>query len=148
MLKWIIAIAFVITAVILGVLYVEIKKMEQDPDLIPISAQKKDRVPLVHAYVDGIHRYVGELKLPHSCFSVSTEVLRDPKDPLLAHIRVTTKDNMLEERICSRFTTGYAFETLIDAPEELTIVLFVDDKETRYIEQRSTWQSPKGTIIR
>ena len=147
MTKFIIAIAVVVSGVILAFMYVEIEKMKQDPSRIPASVEMKDKVLLVHSFRDGIHRYFGEIKLPHSCYGVSANILQDPNDPTAARILVVTKDRMLEENFCSQFSTGYPFELVVDAPEDLHVTTFVDAKEVEHVEQKVDWQSPRGVLI-
>lgn len=147
MMKFVLVIVAVLSAAVLAVMYVEIEKMKRDPSRIPVTVGKEEKILILHSFRDEIHRYIGEIKLPHSCYRISTDVIRDPKVRSIARIAVTTDDRMLEEKICAKISTRYAFEAIVDAPEDLQVTLFIDGKETAFVEEKTQWQSPKGTLV-
>jgi hypothetical protein len=149
MMKWIIVIASILTGIILVFLYKNIDKMLADPGTIPETVQVDDkRIFLIHAYQDEVHRYGGELRLPHSCFAISTNVITDAKEKNTAKAFVTTEDRMLDTKICAQIPSKYQFEFQVDAPENLSLKLYVNDEEREFTERRVQWNSASGTFIK
>ncbi len=146
MSKWIALIVIIIAGSILGYLYIDLKNLELNPTELPV-VEVPNTVRIVHSFSDGIHRYTGSIKLPHSCFSINTEIERDPKINGDIVLSITTKNNITEQSFCSQIPTRYQFETIIEAPEESHLVLRVDDipRPTKIIETQ--WTNPTGTII-
>ncbi len=147
MTKWILIIVVLISGGIMGYLYVDLQRMEQNITTLP-APDAPNTIRIVHAFKDGVHRFSGQIKLPHSCYAVQTNALRDPVNaPLELTIAVTTKNNLLEQAICSQITTRYPIEVIAEAPENVVSTLRIDDVEhpVRFVE--STWQSSGGATM-
>lgn len=146
MIKWIAFIVIIITGSILGYFYVELKTLEETPSELPLVANT-NAVRIVHSFGDGIHRYTGYIKLPHSCYAITTETYKDLKQSNDVVVSITTKNNMTEQQFCSQISTRYQFEAVEDAPESARLILRVDGivRPTTIIE--TDWTNPRGTII-
>ncbi len=120
--------------------------MESDPTLLP-PAQIINSVRVFHSHKDDIHRFTGQIKLPHSCFTVTSVVVQDPKIPNVVKLELTTKDNLLDQKFCSQFTTRYPFEVIADAPKDITTTLTVDGVNRPIQIVETDWVSPVGTTI-
>lgn len=125
MTKWIAAIVLIISGSILGYLYVELNKVESGTAQLP-PPEAENTVRVVHSYKDGVHRYAGQIKLPHSCYAVGAEAVIPFEEPSKVTIALITKDNLLSEKICSSIRTRYPFEVIADAPENAVVTLTQD----------------------
>lgn len=147
MTKWLFLVVLVISGGIMTFLYVDLQRMEQNIDALP-KPDAPNTIRVVHAFKDGIHRYSGQIKLPHSCFSVHTDALRDSVSaPLELILAITTKDNLLEQAICSQITTRYPFEVIAEAPENVVATLRINDEERPIRIVETTWQSTGGATM-
>ncbi len=113
----------------------------------PVEKVGKDVIAVTHMYKDGTQRYVGEVKLPHSCYSIRQEFVRDPMDDTRGTIVITSTDKLLEMRVCSSISTGYAFDVLTDSEKPLTVTLTLDGVEKTISVRDRPWQSARGTTV-
>lgn len=146
MIKWVLLVVVLVSG---GIMWLLVNHLENTPpdNAILERANVPGVVRVVHSYKDGVHRYTGEIKLPHSCYLVDKNIWTDLKLLDKVEIRLTTTDKMLDIAICSRFVTGYPFEVITEARESATMKLFVDGVERRTLIIESDWQSPQGTVI-
>jgi hypothetical protein len=147
MLKWVILSAIVIGGGTLAFFNWQIQKMEADPSKIPANVVSEGGIRLFHAFNSGVHRYVGEVKLPHSCFSLSSEVVRDQRQQSTALIKLHSTDKRLERTVCSGFSTPYGFDVLIEAPADLSVSVQLNGKPLRVTLVQTAWESGVGTVI-
>jgi hypothetical protein len=145
--KWIALFVLIISTSILGYLYVELETVTSEtPPLVPQLSTRALRV--FHSFDSGEHRYIGEIKLPHSCYELNvSEIASDPRDPTVFTITLTSIDRMLDTRLCVKIPTRYGFDVLITAPEKITTSLVVDGAETPMRLIETAWQNPKGKAI-
>lgn len=128
-------------------LYMDLQRMEQNVASLP-KPDAPNTIRVVHAFKDGIHRYSGQIKLPHSCYSVQTDALRDSVSaPLELVLAITTKDNLLDQAICSQITTRYPFEVIAEAPEDVVATLRINDEPRPVRIVEVTWQSTGGATM-
>ena len=146
MIKWLILIVLVLSGSILAFLYIDLQRMESDPTLLP-PIEVTNSVRVFHSYKDDIHRFTGQIKLPHSCFTLETTAVQDHKILNEVKLELRTKDNILDQKFCSQFATRYPFEIIADAPKDITTTLTVDgvNRPIKMIE--TDWQSPVGTTV-
>lgn len=144
MIKWIALVVLIVSASILGYLYVELNKISSGAVVAP-PVELENTIHIVHSYKDGIHRYAGQIKLPHSCYSVDGEAIIPLDDPSKINIAITTKDNLLSEKICSSIRTRYPFEVIADAPQDIRTTLTIDGilQPIKIVE--TDWQDSQGT---
>ena len=146
MAKWVIVLSLIGGLVILFFFQKELKTTAVDQSVTAISSP--DTVTMVHGFKDGIHRYAGEITLPHSCFSTAIDARRDPKRPLRVVLTILTVDQITGGlNFCFKLPTKYPFETIVEAPTDVTPTLSVDGKEfpVRIIE--APWHDTRGTIL-
>ena len=145
MTKWIIITSLLITLGIFGFFYMQSLKDSGlgDPDAAT-NLPAANEIPMVHSFNDGVHRYGGQLKLAHSCYSVTAETIGDPADHRVQRITLKVVDNMAKEGFCSQIVTRYPFEVILDAPEDITTTLEVNGAvvPTKIVEV--AWQNPKA----
>lgn len=145
--KWIALFVLIISSSILGFLYYELEHTTSETlPIVPVVSSRAVRV--FHSYDSGEHRYVGEIKFPHSCYELRvSDTLPDVTDVTKHMITVTGIDRMLDMRLCAKISTRYQFDVLITAPEHITISLVVDGDPfpVRLIE--TAWQSPAGHTV-
>lgn len=144
MIKWIALIVLIISGSILGYLYVELDKVRSGAIEAP-PVELENTIHIVHSYKDGIHRYAGQIKLPHSCYSVVSEAIISRDDPSKINITITTKDNLLSEKICSSIRTRYPFEVIADAPQDMKTTLTIDGISQPIKITETDWQDSQGT---
>lgn len=144
MTKWIALIVLIISGSILGYLYVELDKVRSGVIEAP-PVELENTIHVVHSYKDGIHRYAGQIKLPHSCYSVGAEAIIPTDDTSKINIAITTKDNLLDEKICSSIRTRYPFEVIADAPQDIRTTLTIDSIPQPIKIVETNWQDSRGT---
>lgn len=147
MSKWIALFVLLISSSILGYLYFQLENTTSDTQpILPQIATRTLRV--FHSFDSGEHRYIGEIKLPHSCYELNvTEVASDPRDPTIYTITLTSIDRMLDMRLCAKIPTRYPFDVLITAAPNITTSLVVNGVETPMRLIESMWQNPKGSTL-
>ena len=144
MTKWIVIIVLIISGAILGYVYVQLNNME--PSVVTgTPAEEPNTIHLVHSYKDGIHRFAGQIKLPHSCYGVTAEAVIPPDDPTKVNIALITKDNLLSEKICLSIPTRYPFEVIADAPQNITTTLTINGVVQPISTTETAWQDSQGT---
>ena len=145
MTKWIIITSLFIALGIFGFFYRQAMNDSSlaDPDAAA-NVPAANEVVMVHSFNDGVHRYAGQLRLAHSCYSVTAETIGDPADHRIQHITLKVIDNMAKEGFCSQITTRYPFEVILDAPQDITTTLEVNGAvvTTKIVEV--AWQNPKA----
>jgi hypothetical protein len=144
MFKWIIISALIIAGGILG--YIRYSFMNTPSVVAPVEASPRV-LNVVHSFKDGVHRYAGEVKLPHSCYALSAETAVDPADPSVELIVLVSTDKMLDQSVCAKFPTRYPFEVVADAPENMTAKLTLDGVELPIKLIETPWQSSTGSYI-
>jgi len=142
MTKWIILTVVIISGSIFGYFLLLAKPNTTTP-LRPEASV----VTIRHSFKDGEHRYTGEIWLPHSCFAVTADIAHIPNDPTALLLTLTTKDHLLDQRLCFQFSAPYQFEAYTEALEQSTLKLKVDGKDTPVNLVETMWQSGKGTLI-
>ncbi len=140
-------IVLIISGGILGYMYVQLEQGDNSvaTSTAPIAERKSVRI--FDGYNDGVHRYDGQIRLPHSCYSVSISIKPDPEDAHTAIITLVTKDNMLDLTLCVQIPTAYPFEEVYDAPADTAIRLMLNGKELPVHVIKTNWVSPKGNIL-
>lgn len=146
MLKWITFLVIIIAGSILSYFYIELKNLEETPTLLP-PIETPNTVRIVHSFSDGIHRYTGNIKLPHSCYSLQTQMIQSPDLEKVVTLSIETKNSITEQRFCSQIPTRYQFETIADAPEDVHLILRVDGVVRPTSIKETAWTNPTGTII-
>ncbi len=145
MTKWIIIVSGIVTAIVLGFFYWELTQME--PSSSTVATPSSNAITLTHAFKDGVHRYDGELRLPHSCYAVATDIAHNLNNLNNLVLTITTTDNLLEKNFCLHISTSYPFEVITDAPQNVTLTLKVNGVEIPVKLIETAWQAPRGTIL-
>ncbi len=147
MTKWLFLVVLVVAGGVLGFLYVNLDKVE-----VPLNISDSDtaanEVVVTHAFKDGAHRFSGEFKLPHSCYSTDAITVIDPKKINALIIQIATRDRSLEWSPCAIYTTRYEFIVIADEPENISFTLEIGGKQQRISVKEVSWESSSGAIIR
>lgn len=144
--KWIALCVLIFSCSILGYFYVELENTRSESFVTPPPVSSAIRV--VHSYKDGVHRYTGTVKLPHSCYGLTPdENPTSQKDPEKFVIILISTDRLLEQRLCAKISTRYPFEVITDAPEHIITALTLDGVEMPIHLVETMWQNPKGTTV-
>ncbi|KKU79074.1 MAG: hypothetical protein UY04_C0018G0010 [Parcubacteria group bacterium GW2011_GWA2_47_7] len=145
MYKWIFLIVLIISGGILWLLYTNIDKLEKTPGEVPVSSANIVRI--THSFKDEVHRFTGEIKLPHSCYAIKTEIVPDSTKENALVISITSTDRMLAQSICMNLPTRYPFEVITEAPEDVNYELRVDGKILSIRVTEVDWASAEGTLL-
>ncbi len=140
MTKWLIIITLAITLGIFGFLYSQSTHQSTATD--QAETQSGNGIPVVHSFKDGVHHYSGQLKLAHSCYTVTAETQGDPADAKNQHIILSVVNNMAHEGFCSQIVTRYPFDVILDAPEDVNTTLMVNGALVPINIHETTWQNP------
>ncbi len=146
MMKWIVIFAVLISGGILGYMYYQLELVPASTENIP-PPPVTNSIRIYDAFNDGVHRYDGQIRLPHSCFSLKINIAPDPKDSRIAVIALVTKDNMLDLKLCAQITTSYPFEEVYDAPGDTAVRLTLNGEELPVRLVKTAWQNPKGAVV-
>lgn len=145
MAKWILIFSLVAAGIILVYFGKDLVTGEpHHQTAVPPSANV---ITITDSFKDGLHRYTGEIQLPHSCYSIAVDARRDALNPHKVLLTLMTRDGMTDMSLCFKIPTRYPFETVVEAPLDTTPTLFIDDKETPTRVVETPWQNPKGTIL-
>lgn len=148
--KLIAVLAIVLSGSVFAYLYYQLETAPLDAvPATPVNAINDRTVKVVHAFKDGVHRYSGSFKLPHSCYEVVKDAVIDPSDPDRSDVllRFRTKDRSAEISPCAQYTTSYPFELILETDEDAAIRAEIDGKPMQIQIIESTWSSPKGTTV-
>lgn len=147
-MKWIIITATIISSGVLVYFYNNINKNVPSPITTPVSTGSSTRsIQIIHSFKDGEHRFIGSIRLSHSCHSVNADTIHNPKDMRNITIELTTKDNILDQPVCAQIPTNYPFEVLAEAPEDITLAVLLNNEQLTVREKKVEWQSAAGTYI-
>lgn len=146
-MKWMFLLVLIIAGGILSFLYINLDKAGVAPATPGLDSSTKE-VVVIHSFKDGTHRFSGEIKLPHSCYSIDADTAIDPKKINTLTIQITTRDRSREWSPCANFATGYEFSVIADASEDVSYSLEVDGKQQRMSARESKWESSTGTVVR
>lgn len=144
MTKWLLIITLLITAVVFGLLYVEVHhEAAIQGGAASTTALAKNVISVVHSYKDGVHRYAGQLRLAHSCYTVTTDTQDEPANKL-EHVNLTVIDNMARQGFCAQIVTRYPFSVIFDAPQDTAVELDVNGEVRPTKVYETEWQNPTG----
>lgn len=144
--KWVIFFSVLIAGASLWFILLR-PSMETSGDVPAAVSSDPRALTITHAFKDGVHRYDGAIRLPHSCYDVEGDVTHDPRDPSRLTLVLQTKDRMLEQNLCVKILTRYPFELVTDAPQEVTTTLLVDGVNMPINLIETEWVNPRGTIL-
>lgn len=136
-------LSIVLTALILGGL---LWFVENAP---PPVAAKPSAVRVVHMVKDASQRFVGEIKLPHSCYRlIKQEYIPSAEAKDTGDLVIDTQDLKLEERVCTFYSTAYYFDILAENDHPITITQMLIDGKSYPVEiQDRPWTSSRGTEV-
>ena len=145
-MKWIFISAFTIATAIMGYFYLTLQSTPPPP--VVITAATSTRTLLVlHAFKDGEHRFDGQIKLPHSCYSLDAQAELDPKNPDAIVLALTSTDKMLDQALCAEIPTNYQFEALVDAPEDAAVSATLNGNDLPITLKEIDWESAAGSYF-
>ncbi len=145
-MKWIIAFAVILSAGVMGYLYVDLEMGKGEGEHM-VVASSSPAIPVYHAYKDGEHRFIGQLKLPHSCYTLDAQTYRDPRSPEYITITLKTTDKMLDQSLCAQIPTNYPFQVLAEGPEKIVVDAELNGEPYSVRMTETSWQSSTGTYI-
>ncbi len=147
MLKWMLLIVFIISGGILGYMYVQLEQTDSSVATSTALIANSKAARIFDGFNDGVHRYDGQIRLPHSCYSVAMSIKPDTENPGTVIISLTTTDKMLDLSLCVQLPTVYPFEEVYDAPADTVIRLMLNGREVPVHMVKTNWVSPKGNIL-
>jgi hypothetical protein len=104
-------------------------------------------VIVTHSYDSGIHRYTGNIKLPHSCYDLRlNENGGDPYNRSTYVITLHSSDRMLEQRLCAKIVTRYPFQLVVDGPVDMKATLELNGVEMPMELKETPWVELRGNI--
>lgn len=145
MVKWIGFVVLIISGSVLGILYLQVKQLEQNPGNLPAPVSENS-VRIAHGYRDGEHQYAGILYLPNSCHHVTAEVVQDSKILENFELRVTTKDKQMETAICSQIRSRYNFSVTKEGPPKVNLMFLLNGREKAFNLSEGSWQSDGASL--
>jgi hypothetical protein len=146
-MKKIYTIAFLLSVAVMGFLYYKLNA-NTAPETVVVSTVETTRsISIIHAYKDGEHRFIGQIRLPHSCFALNVEANHDKYDPSIISIDLTGTDKMLDETLCANIPTYYPFEIITEASQDIAIHATYNGEPLRVKLTDTSWQSSAGTYI-
>ena len=102
-------------------------------------------VGLSRSEKDGVTRFTGQFRLPHSCYKVAADVVVDAS---AAHIVVTTKDERDTRPSCAFISTVYPILLLTEyTNNKLPVDMTIDGTPVTLRIRDTQWQSAADTVI-
>lgn len=145
MLKLIIFAVLIFSTMGLWFTIVQLNNSANNPSVIGVHGTSTVRV--THSYDSGIHRYTGEIRLPHSCFDLRlNENGADPFDPSRFVIILESSDRMLEQRLCAKIMTRYPFQLVVDGPPDMQVTLTLNGVSMPIQIKETAWQAGRNII--
>lgn len=145
MIKFIIAGVLIVSSLGLWFIFAQLEKKEGAP--LSLGMQGTSTVIVTHSYDTGIHRFTGDIKLPHSCYDLRLdENGADPYDPTKFVIKLHSSDLMLEQRLCAKIATRYPFQMVVDGPENMKVRLTLNGMEMPMELKETAWVELRGNI--
>ena len=140
-------VVFIISGGILGYMYTQLEQSDGSvaTSTAPIADSKAVRI--FDGYNDGVHRYDGQIRLPHSCYSVAISIKPDSEFPGTVIIYLVTTDKMLDLTLCAQLPTVYPFEEVYDAPADTAVRLMLNGRELPIHVIKTNWVNPRGNIL-
>ena len=140
-------VVFITSGGILGYMYLQLEQSSSGAatSIAPVATSKAVRI--FDGFNDGVHRYDGQIRLPHSCYSVAISIKPDIENPGTVIINLVTTDNMLDLTLCAQLPTAYPFEEVYDAPLDTAVRLMLNGKELPVRVVKTSWVNPKGYIM-
>ncbi len=145
MVKWIGFVVLIISGSVLGILYLQVKQLEQNPASLPAPVSENS-VRIAHSYRDGAHRYAGILYLPNSCHEVTAVVVQDSKIFENFELRVTMKDKQMETAFCSQIRSQYQFSATQEGPQKVNLVFLLNGREKAFTLSEGSWQNDGASL--
>ncbi len=137
----------IISGGILGYMYVQLQQSDSSVATTTPPIANSKSVRIFDGFNDGVHRYDGQIRLPHSCYSVGISMKPDTDNPATAIISLVATDKMLDLSLCAQIPTTYPFEEVYDAPADTAVRLMLNGKELPVHVVKTTWVNPKGDIL-
>ena len=100
-----------------------------------VASQLEGQIPIIHAYNDGIHRFTGTIRLPHSCYALhasTTYVPGNTESPGAIEVALITTDLETGERTCFSIPTSYAFDVAEEGLRDATLRVTVNGEPTLF----------------
>ncbi len=140
-------IVLIISGGILGYMYVQLGQGDGGATATAAPIADSKAIRIFDGFNDGVHRYDGQIRLPHSCYSVVVSIKPDTENSGTVIISLVATDKMLDLTLCAQIPTAYPFEDVYDAPVDTPIRLMLNGKELPVRVVKTNWVNPKGDIL-
>lgn len=130
----------------MGYVYIGFNKT---PVEVPVVATTTptETITVAHAYKDGEHRFIGQVKLPDSCYAFNAEAIHDQKRQNVIIIVLNASDKKINQSQCSQLPTFYPFQVLSDGAEDSIIEAKLNGEKINLNLKTTEWQSSTGTYF-
>ncbi|MFA5838469.1 MAG: hypothetical protein WC849_00825 [Candidatus Paceibacterota bacterium] len=126
--KW----TLILTIIIVGIIFIasfssifgEKKNNEQTPVINSITA--------IHSFKSGLHDYIGTIKLPTPCYTLSVDAIVRESFPEDVTIRFTIQEDKKENQICTQALTEKSFRIIFQASNEAKVHAVVNDIQVQF----------------
>jgi hypothetical protein len=145
MTKAVIAFGLIFGAILFVLFFSVVSEMAKGD--AQIAATRENTNTIFAQYQSGVHRFYGEIRLPHSCYLLTRKAIMDTKDPTVVYVDITTTDKSSESNSCSRVMTRYLFDVIQEGEENLNPKLRVDGVVLPSNVVRKSWGTGKEVII-
>lgn len=148
MAKWIIIIALVISAGVLGYTY---QVLQNTPIDTPIETKitATSTVNLYHSSIGGVNHWIGSIKLPHSCYTLDQNAIVDPNHPTSVSLTLVSHNHMLDTKICAQIWTKYDFDMVAESQNVFsTVSLTIDGQPLPFKMYETFSQNTEGTYMK
>lgn len=126
MLKIVVGLGILFAAALFALFYAVTTQDARDGIIPPPPRAVPEAVTIFAQYQDGIHRFTGEIPLPHSCYLLTRSVEARSSNPKVAVINIRTEDKSAILDTCSHITTRYPFDVTYAGEANVTPIIEVD----------------------
>lgn len=146
--KRIFIIVFLITAGIFGFFYYDLNYSEKSMVVGDGASTSETVFTARHYYKDGVHKLLGEITLPHSCYEVNKRIQKTSNFPEKFTVIIVATDHFLDQPVCANFRTKYPFVLVFEADENVEVAAVLNSEPIRVeLTRQGDWFDPKGNSI-
>jgi hypothetical protein len=145
MWKAILILGLIFGGALIAVMYTVVNE-DVHGGIIPPTGSPLQTVALTAQYQNGVHRYYGEVKLPHSCYSLDRSIGQSPDDPNIIRITLVSKDKTGQLSPCAQVTTGYPFDLFFPGRKDMRPEILLDGNILPLVVTEREWGTGRPII--
>lgn len=146
MWKVILILGLIFGGALLTVMYTVVND-DARSGIVPGAEGPLQTIALTAQYQNGVHRYYGEVKLPHSCYALDRSIDQSPDDPKVIRITLNSTDKIGQISPCAQITTRYLFDLFLTGRErDMRPEILLDGRVLPLVVTNREWGTGRPVI--